>query len=105
MVGQHAILNMQYDAACKSSEAAELSSWWAVILKLVPVRDGDQWCVLWGDNIMEGIVAFASTPRDSMYAFQFAMNEKCKVLQQPMAPLHPTMERFDKIIQAIKDKP
>ena len=26
-------------------------------------RDGDQWCVLYGDNLQEGIAGFGDTPR------------------------------------------
>ena len=36
---------------------------------LKPYKDGDQWCVLLGDNIQEGICGFGDTIEDALYAF------------------------------------
>lgn len=36
---------------------------------LKPYKDGDQWCVLLGDNIQEGICGFGNTIEDALYAF------------------------------------
>jgi hypothetical protein len=53
--------------------AAHRSSWWATILRLCPFQDGDKWCVLWGENIQDGIAAFGDTPEAAMFAFDNAM--------------------------------
>lgn len=42
----------------------------AVILGLVPVKDGNQWCVLYGDNLQVGIAGFGDTPYKAMLAFE-----------------------------------
>ncbi len=31
--------------------------------------DGDQWCVLLGDNVQEGVVGFGDTPRKAVVNF------------------------------------
>ena len=36
---------------------------------LKPYKDGDQWCILFGDNIQEGICGFGNTIEDALYAF------------------------------------
>lgn len=42
----------------------------AVILGLVPVKDGNQWCVLYGENLQVGIAGFGDTPYKAMQAFE-----------------------------------
>lgn len=36
---------------------------------LKPYKDGNQWCVLLGDNIQEGVCGFGNTIEDALYAF------------------------------------
>lgn len=36
---------------------------------LIPFKDGDEWCVLLGDNIQSGICGFGKTPMSAMYEF------------------------------------
>lgn len=57
------ILNRQ---SCES----ERRSLWAVILGVKPVRDGDMWCCLYGDNLQVGIAGFGTSPEQAMYAFE-----------------------------------
>lgn len=38
-------------------------------VNLEPFKDGNQWCVLFGDNIQEGFVGFGSTIYDALVAF------------------------------------
>ena len=38
-------------------------------VNLEPFKDGNQWCVLFGDNIQEGFVGFGSTVYDALVAF------------------------------------
>ena len=51
---------------CKQKHTAE-----EVLIKagLKPYKDGDQWCILLGDNIQEGICGFGNTIEDALYAF------------------------------------
>jgi len=51
---------------------------WAVRLKLVPYRDGNQWHVLYGENITTGILGRGSSPFEAMQSFEDAMYEKIK---------------------------
>ena len=45
--------------------------------KLYP--DGNQWCALLGDNIMEGVVGFGASPYKAMSAFDSAFFEDLDV--------------------------
>lgn len=57
-------------------ETAERKNKWAVILGLVPFRDGNQWCVLYGRNLQQGIAAFGETPEKAINAFDVEMNRE-----------------------------
>lgn len=45
---------------------------------LKPYKDGDQWCILAGDNIQEGICGFGDTIDDALYQFLMEVFEKQK---------------------------
>lgn len=50
-----------------------------VIVQMLKPRifvDGDQWCVLYGDNLQEGICGFGDTPISAVIAFNDAWNLK-----------------------------
>lgn len=36
-------------------------------------KDGDQWCVLYGDNLQEGVSGFGNTPMEAIQDFNSAM--------------------------------
>lgn len=44
-------------------------------LGLVPYKDGDQWCVLYGSNLQEGISGFGDTPDAAMENFDLNWNK------------------------------
>lgn len=46
------------------------------LLKPKLFKDGDQWCVLYGDDIQSGITGFGETPRKAIRAFNKAW-DKC----------------------------
>ena len=46
---------------------------WAIVLGLSPVRDGNEWCVRIGDNLVEGVAGFGKTPEAAIRAFESAM--------------------------------
>lgn len=56
----------------------ERKSRWAVILGLIPQRDGDQWCILWGINLQNGVASFGSTPEDAILNFDIEMKKTLK---------------------------
>lgn len=60
----------KYDAAL---ERKRPFSW--LRPKLFP--DGNQWCVLYGENIQDGLAAFGDTPEKAALAFDLAwLNER-----------------------------
>lgn len=42
-------------------------------LGLRPFKDGNEWCVLWGDEIQSGISGFGKTPMQAMDNFYMAL--------------------------------
>lgn len=40
-----------------------------VLLRPKVYIDGNQWCALYGPNLMEGIAGFGNSPSDAMHAF------------------------------------
>ncbi len=44
------------------------------ILGLVPFKDGNAWCVLWGDDLAVGISGFGDTPYKAVLAFNRALH-------------------------------
>ena len=64
--------NLLNGAAEDEAARAEFLSRPSVMLGLVPMVDGNKWSVLYGSNIMEGVVAFGDTPDEAMRAFDDA---------------------------------
>lgn len=58
---------------------AEQRGMWVVVLGLRPSLDGNQWCFVWGENIVTGVTAYGSTPMEAMQNFEKAMYEKAPV--------------------------
>lgn len=52
---------------------------------LKPYKDGNQWCILAGDNIQEGICGFGDTIEDALYEFLKEILD----LQKEQKPLSP----------------
>jgi hypothetical protein len=36
------------------------------------MADGDKWCALYGENLMDGVAGFGNTPAEAMSAFDAA---------------------------------
>ena len=51
----------------------------SVLLKPKLSVDGDQWCVLYGDNLQEGVCGFGESPSDAMRDFDESFSAKLKV--------------------------
>ena len=45
----------------------------SVAYRLIPFRDGNQWCVLLGDDLQAGIAGFGDSPAQAVAAFDAAM--------------------------------
>lgn len=63
----------------RDAQVAEL----AAMLKLTPYKDGNQWCVLWGENLQEGIAGFGDTPFKALLDFN---NNYMSETIPPMSP-------------------
>jgi len=51
----------------KIGDIAEITVYQKMIaLGISPVKDGDQWCVLYGDNLQEGVAAFGDTMEEAI---------------------------------------
>ena len=60
-------------------EILETHAMWECIsaLGVKPFKDGNQWCLLYGENIQEGICGFGDTIRDAAIDFyKNVCNEK-----------------------------
>ncbi len=66
-------LNADYQSSIERHETARKQGLWAVMYGLIPKRDGNQWCVLLGENLPEGIAAFGDTPEQAIENFQQEM--------------------------------
>jgi hypothetical protein len=44
-------------------------------LGLHPYPDGDMWCVLWGEDLQNGVCAFGKTPSEAVSNFNRTVNE------------------------------
>ena len=44
--------------------------------KIIPYKDGNQWCALLGENIHEGIVGFGSSAAEALQNFDIAYFDK-----------------------------
>jgi hypothetical protein len=67
-------LSIDLDASVDNATCAKRRKLWAVILGLQPKKDGNRWCVLWGENLMEGVCSFGDSPQEAMENFDKAMN-------------------------------
>lgn len=54
---------------------AEQELMFAKTYGLIPYKDGNQWCVLLGANIQEGICGFGDTPLHAIYDFNKAFQK------------------------------
>lgn len=54
-------------------EAQRMKRYWAVVLGLSIKRDGDQYCILWGENLQTGVAGFGKTPADAIQNFENEM--------------------------------
>jgi hypothetical protein len=53
-------------------------------------RDGDQWCVLYGEDLQNGVSGFGDSPHEAMIAFDLAWDEK--ISMQPPIEKEPPVD-------------
>jgi hypothetical protein len=58
------------------TDGADKRRLWAIIYNLIPYQDGNQWCVLLGNDIQSGIVGFGDSPYDAIMDFENQMYKK-----------------------------
>ena len=64
------------DLIALEKSRAEREGFWSTIYGLVPVKDGDRWLVLFGENAQAGVCGFGKSPEKAIYAFEVAMREE-----------------------------
>ena len=66
---------LEHDARFRAAQRQEEM---AIVSMLHPkiTKDGNQWCVLYGDNLQEGIAGFGNTPGDAIRDFNCAFNKQ-----------------------------
>lgn len=64
---------------------------------LKPYKDGNQWCILAGDNIQEGICGFGDTIEDALYEF---LKEILDLQKEPK----PTPDWMPKFLDELRSK-
>ena len=73
----HSQLQAHQGAAYAEYQAAQNVFAWSkrpsVYLRPSLGLDGNQWCALYGPNLMEGVAGFGDTPDDALRAFDEAM--------------------------------
>ena len=63
--------------------------------------DGNQWCVLFGENIQEGVVGFGDSPDEAMWAFDAAWRKKLSLLGAQPAPSVPDVDALAQFIREV----
>ena len=52
------------------------------LLGLHPYPDGDQWCVLWGEDLQSGVAGFGSTPHKAVLDFIRNLHRESKLTEE-----------------------
>lgn len=95
-------------------EGARMRRCWAVVLGLEIKQDGNQFCILWGENLQIGVAGFGSTPADAIAAFETAMYEKAMAPKrrptddekaQSCADAFKPFSELSKVIEATDEHP
>ena len=67
----HEISDIEYQTAIEMAEHSLFTQ-----LKPTLKKDGNQWCVLYGDNLEDGVVGFGDSPNLAIQAFNTAWYKK-----------------------------
>jgi len=60
------------------TEVLETEQQFIIVATLKPriFKDGNKWCVLYGENIQDGVAGFGETPLKAILDFNNSFNEK-----------------------------
>lgn len=74
----------KYEAVAESIEAEIRRNQYMLFSMLNPTlaKDGDQWCVLYGDNLQTGIAGFGATPHLAVLAWNAEWHKKAALAAQ-----------------------
>lgn len=67
-----AVLNNQWNAAQEANITEQARRAPHVLMRPALMADGNKWCALYGENLMEGVAGFGDTPDEAMKAFDQA---------------------------------
>lgn len=70
---EHAAWQFGHAAESLANQIAGYHATWFAVLKPKVTKDGDMWCALYGDNLMEGVAGFGETPAKALLDFEVAM--------------------------------
>lgn len=59
---EQSVLNNQWNAAEAAFQTEVARQRPHVLMRPKVFQDGDQWCALYGENLVEGVCGFGSTP-------------------------------------------
>lgn len=69
---EQAVLNNQWNAAQEANITEQARRAPHVLMRPRVFPDGDMWCALLGENLMEGVVGFGETPEKACAEFDAA---------------------------------
>ena len=76
---EESVREVQWNAAVTAEVTETRRGMWAVVLGARIFPDGNQWCVLYGNDLMTGICAFGDTPEKAIEDFEMAMRAPIRV--------------------------
>lgn len=68
-------MNMSEEIVHEAIKGAAIEQWEMALVTALRPRifiDGNAWCVLYGENVQDGVAGFGSTPRLAVYDFNKA---------------------------------
>jgi hypothetical protein len=65
---------MEHESRFRAAQISEEMALFAALRPSIKL-DGDMWCVLFGDNLAEGIAGFGKTPIEAIRKFNAAMDK------------------------------
>lgn len=80
------IFNLQRETECLRQDVAREQVRPFYLLRPRMFQDGNQWCVLYGDNIQDGVAAFGDTPAKAATQFDVEwLNDKADFCERSEA--------------------
>lgn len=75
---EQSVLNAQSNAAQEAQITEQARRAPHVLMRPRIFPDGNAWCALYGENIMEGVVGFGETPEAAAADFDLAWRQQVK---------------------------